>query len=507
MQSLPTPFPDEADGPGAYPPKFARQGLTFDDVLLVPAESTVVPNEVATSTRLTPGIALAIPIVSAAMDTVTEARLAIALARAGGIGIIHRNLSIEDQVVEVDRVKRSQSGMIRDPVTLPPTAMVRSALDIMARYHISGVPITDDGGRLVGLLTNRDLRFIEDQDQPIEAVMRRPPLVTAPVGTTLDEAKDILWQHRIEKLPVVDDDGLLSGLITVKDINKRTQHPKATQDDRGRLRVGAAVGVGGEALERAAALVEVGADVIVVDISHGHSLGVLEVVKAVKDRHPEVDVIAGNVATAEGTLALLDAGADAVKVGVGPGSICTTRVVAGVGVPQITAIHECAEAAGRRGATVIADGGLQYSGDIAKAIAAGAHAVMLGGMLAGVDESPGEVVLHQGERYKEYRGMGSMGAMKTRSFSKDRYFQGDVVDVDEIVPQGIEGRVAYKGPVVNVVHQLIGGLRAAMGYCGSESIDALRERAQFVRITGAGLRESHPHDVQITKDAPNYHGL
>ncbi len=504
MDGPPRPFPEAADGPGAYPPKFAKQGLTFDDVLLVPAESAVLPAEVTTRSRLTPRIELSVPILSAAMDTVTEARLAIALARAGGMGIIHRNLSIADQVAEVDMVKRSQSGMIADPVTLPPHALVSAALAVMARYHISGVPITDPEGRLVGLLTNRDLRFVDDVDQPIEHVMRRPPLVTTAVGTTLDQAKDILWQHRIEKLPVVDADGFLKGLITVKDIKKKTQYPEATEDERGRLRVGAAVGVGGDALERAAALVDAGVDVLVVDTSHGHSLGVLDAVKLIKDRYRHVDVIGGNVATADGTLALLDAGADAVKAGIGPGAICTTRVVAGVGVPQVTAIYDCAEAAHRRGATVIADGGVQYSGDIAKALAAGADTVMLGGLLAGVDESPGDVVLHQGERYKEYRGMGSLGAMKGRSYSKDRYFQGDVNDDERLVPEGIEGRVAYKGPVSGVLHQLLGGLRIAMGYCGAETVEALQQRARFVRITAAGLRESHPHDVQATKEAPNY---
>jgi IMP dehydrogenase len=463
----------------------------------------VVPAAVDTSTRLTPHIELALPIVSAAMDTVTEAPLAIAMARAGGIGIVHRNLSVADQVAEVDKVKRSQSGMIVDPVTLPPDAPVESALAIMAKYHISGVPITDPDGRLVGILTNRDLRFVDVVDQPIANVMRQPPLVTASVGTTLEEAKDILWKNRIEKLPVVDDDGFLRGLITVKDIKKRTQYPLATHDERGRLRVGAAVGVGPDALERAERLVDAGVDLLVVDTAHGHSRDVLDVVKEVRSRFA-VDIIAGNVATASATEALLGVGADAVKVGIGPGSICTTRVVAGVGVPQITAIYDCAEAAARHGARIIADGGLQYSGDIAKAIAAGAYAVMLGGLLAGVDESPGEVVLHQGERFKEYRGMGSMGAMKTRSFSKDRYFQGDVTDTDKLVPEGIEGRVAYKGPVANVIYQLVGGLRAAMGYCGAETIDDMRTRAQFVRITSAGLRESHPHDVTITKEAPNY---
>jgi IMP dehydrogenase len=491
------------DHDGGYPPKFAKQGLTFDDVLLVPAESAVLPAEVSTASRLTPRIELAIPVVSAAMDTVTEARLAIAIARAGGIGIIHRNLSVDDQVGEVDKVKRSQSGMIVDPVTLPAEALVADALAVMERYHISGVPITDEDGRLEGLLTNRDLRFIDVVDQPIANVMRRPPLVTAPLGTTLEGAKDILWQHRIEKLPIVDDEGILRGLITVKDIKKQTDHPFATQDETGRLRVGAAVGVGPDALERAERLVDAGVDVLVVDTAHGHTLAVLDVVKQVKGAF-DVEVIAGNVATAEAVDALAGVGADAVKLGVGPGSICTTRVVAGVGVPQLTAIHDGAEAAARHGVTLVADGGIQFSGDIAKALAAGADSVMLGGLLAGVDESPGEVVLHQGERFKEYRGMGSMGAMKARSYSKDRYFQGDVVDTDKLVPEGIEGRVAYKGPVSNVIHQLMGGLRAAMGYVGAATVADLHAHARFVRITNAGLRESHPHDITITKEAPNY---
>ena len=500
----PSPFSDDDGRSSGYPPKFAKQGLTFDDVLLLPAESSVLPSEVSTRTRLTPRIELAIPVVSAPMDTVTEATLAIALARLGGIGFIHRNLSVADQVLEVDKVKRSQSGMIVDPVTLPPHAPVSAALDIMARYRISGVPITDTDGRLVGILTNRDLRFVDLVDQPIENVMRKAPLITAPLGTTLDGAKDILWQHRIEKLPVVDDNGFLRGLITVKDIKKKADYPESTHDERGRLRVGAAVGVGPEAIDRADALVEAGVDVLVVDTAHGHSSGVLDMVKAVKDRHSSVDIIAGNVATAAATAALIDAGADAVKVGIGPGSICTTRVVAGVGVPQMTAVYDCAEAAARLQGTVIADGGVQSSGDVAKAIAAGAHTVMLGSLFAGVDESPGEVVFHQGEQYKEYRGMGSMGAMKTRSFSKDRYFQGDVDEADKLVPEGIEGRVAYKGPLANVLYQLTGGLRAAMGYCGAESVSAMHQRAQFVRITSAGLRESHPHDVTITAEAPNY---
>jgi IMP dehydrogenase len=503
-----SPFPAStgpfAESPGgAYPPKFAKEGLTFDDVLLLPAESSVVPADVDTRTRLTPGIELAVPVVSAAMDTVTEARLAIAVARAGGIGIVHRNLSIDDQVAEVDKVKRSQSGMIVEPVTLGTDAVVADALALMERYHISGVPIIDGEGRLAGLLTNRDLRFIENADQPVTNVMRRPPLVTAPLGTTLEQAKDILWQHRIEKLPIVDDEGFLKGLITVKDIKKQTEHPHATKDPQGRLRVGAAVGVGAEALDRAERLAAAGADVLVVDTAHGHSHAVLDMVKQIKSAL-DVEVIAGNVATAEAVDALAGVGADGVKTGIGPGSICTTRVVAGVGVPQLTAIYDTALAAARHGVTVVADGGVHWSGDLAKALAAGAHTVMLGSLLAGVDESPGEVVLHQGERYKEYRGMGSMGAMKGRSFSKDRYFQGDVFDTDKLVPEGIEGRVAYKGPVSNVLFQLVGGLRAAMGYCGAATVDDLRERGRFVRITGAGLRESHPHDVTITKEAPNY---
>jgi IMP dehydrogenase len=501
MEAPASPFAAEPDD--SYPPKFAKEGLTFDDVLLLPAESSVLPAEVSTRTRLTPSIDLAIPIVSAAMDTVTEARLAIAIARAGGLGIVHRNLSVDDQVGEVDKVKRSQSGMIVDPVTLPAEALVSEALEVMARYHISGVPITDAEGQLVGLLTNRDLRFIEEVDQPIANVMRRPPLVTAPLGTTLEDAKDILWKHRIEKLPIVDDRGLLKGLITVKDIKKQIDFPEATQDDQGRLRVGAAVGVGPDALERAERLVDAGVDLLVVDTAHGHSQAVLDVVKQVKGAF-QVGVIAGNVATAEAVDALVGVGADGVKAGVGPGSICTTRVVAGVGVPQVTAIYDCATAAARHGVTLIADGGIQYSGDLAKALAAGADTVMIGSLLAGVDESPGEVVLHQGERYKEYRGMGSMGAMKARSYSKDRYFQGDVVDTDKLVPEGIEGRVAYKGPVANVIFQMVGGLRAAMGYVGAASVGDLRANARFVRITGAGLRESHPHDITITKEAPNY---
>jgi IMP dehydrogenase len=482
--------------------KFAKEGLTFDDVLLVPAESRVLPNDVSTRTRLTRSVELSIPVVSAAMDTVTEARLAIALAREGGIGIVHRNLSIEQQAAEVDKVKRSESGMIVEPVTLPPGALVRDALELMARYKVSGVPITDAGGVLVGILTNRDLRFETDVEQPVSALMTSRNLVTAPVGTTLAEAEEILHRHKIEKLPVVDPDGKLRGLITVKDIQKTIEYPQATKDDRGRLRVGAAVGVGPEAAERAQALVAAGVDVLVVDTAHGHSSGVLEMVRKIK-HGVTVDVIAGNVATGEATRALLDAGADAVKVGIGPGSICTTRVVAGVGVPQVTAIYDCAEVAAAEGVPLIGDGGMTTSGDIAKAMAAGADTVMLGSLLAGTEEAPGEVILVQGERFKEYRGMGSLGAMRGRSFSKDRYFQGDVEDVDKLIPEGIEGRIAYKGPLRPIVYQLIGGLRQAMGYCGAATIDEMKA-ARFVRITGAGLRESHPHDVTITKEAPNY---
>jgi IMP dehydrogenase len=487
----------------AFERKFGKEGLTFDDVLLLPAESEVLPNDVSTVTRLTPSITLNIPIVSAAMDTVTEARLAIALARVGGIGIVHRNLSIAHQVAEVDKVKRSESGMIVEPVTLTPGDSVADALELMERYRISGVPIVDDEGVLVGILTNRDLRFETDTSQPVSALMTSRNLVTAPVGTTLEEAEAILHRNKIEKLPVVDADGRLKGLITVKDISKRIKYPDATKDGQGRLRVGAAVGVGTDALERAAALVEAEVDVLVVDTAHGHSRGVLEVVARINAEH-DIEIIAGNISTGDGALALVDAGADAVKVGQGPGSICTTRVVAGVGVPQVTAVYDVAQALAGQAVPVIADGGVRSSGDIAKAIAAGADAIMLGSMLAGTDEAPGEVMVAQGERFKEYRGMGSLGAMKARSFSKDRYFQGDVEDVDKLVPEGIEGRVPYKGPLEPIVHQVVGGLRQAMGYCGAPTIEDLKTRTRFVRITPAGLQESHPHGVTITKDAPNY---
>ena len=483
--------------------KFAKEGLTFDDVLLVPAESSVLPNDVVTASRLTRTIVLEIPIVSAAMDTVTEARMAIALARLGGIGVLHRNLSIGDQVAEVDKVKRSEAGMIVEPVTLSPDALVGDALELMARYRVSGIPITDADDRLVGILTNRDLRFGVPSTMRVAEAMTRDGLVTAPVGTTLEEAQAILGRHRIEKLPIVDLEGRLKGLITVKDISKREAYPLATKDERGRLRVAAAVGVGTDALERADALVDAEVDALVVDTAHGHSLAVLDVVRRIKSAH-DVEVIAGNIATGEAAEALIEVGADCVKVGVGPGSICTTRIVAGVGVPQVTAVSDVAAAAADDGVPVIADGGVTSSGDVAKAIAAGADTVMLGSMLAGTDESPGDVLVVQGERFKEYRGMGSLGAMKARSFSKDRYFQGDVEDVEKLVPEGIEGRVPYKGPVQAVIYQLVGGLRQSMGYCGAATIDEMKAKARFVRITAAGLQESHPHDMTITKEAPNY---
>jgi IMP dehydrogenase len=484
------------------PEKFAKEGLTFDDVLLVPAESSVLPNDVSTATRLTRTIVLEVPVVSAAMDTVTEARMAIALAREGGLGIVQRNLSIEAQIGEIDKVKRSEAGMIVEPVTLPPDALVSDAVDLMERYHISGVPITDGEGKLVGILTNRDLRFERNLAQPVSALMTSRNLVTAPIGTTLRDAEELLHRHRIEKLPIIDGAGRIKGLITVKDIQKRVEFPQATKDPQGRLRVGAAVGVGPDAFERAQALVAAGADVLVVDTAHGHSRGVIEMVARISGIAGDFEVIAGNIATAEAAEALIDAGADGVKVGIGPGSICTTRVVAGVGVPQLTAIYDVADAVSRHGVPVIADGGMTSSGDVAKAIAAGADCVMLGSMLAGTDESPGDVILARGERFKEYRGMASIGAMR-RGYSKDRYFQNDVEDVEKLVAEGIEGRVPYKGPLAGVLHQVVGGLRQAMGYCGAPTIDAMKN-ARFVRITGAGLRESHPHDITITKDAPNY---
>jgi IMP dehydrogenase len=493
--------PEEIQRLLALEQKFAKEGLTFDDVLLVPAESSVLPTEVSTRTRFTRQIELEIPIVSAAMDTVTEARMAIALAREGGIGIVHRNLSVEAQSAEIDKVKRSEAGMIVEPVTLRPHDLVADALALMKTYRISGVPITDEEERLVGILTNRDLRFEDDTSRLVAELMTSVNLVTVPVGTTLEEARAALHRHKVEKLPVVDENGKLKGLITVKDIEKRTQYPLATKDDRGRLRVGGAVGTGGEGIERAAALVAEDVDVLVVDTSHGHSDGVLETVRELRSRF-DVPVVGGNVATPEATEALIDSGADAVKVGMGPGAICTTRVVAGIGVPQITAVYDCAQVAARHDVPIIADGGVNFSGDIAKAIAAGADTVMVGGLLAGTDESPGELVFHQGEQFKEYRGMGSLGAMRER-YSSDRYFQADVDEIAKLVPEGIEARVAYKGPLRNVVHQVVGGLRQAMGYCGAATVDDLKQ-AHFVRVTAAGMRESHPHDVAITREAPNY---
>ena len=466
----------------ALPEKFAKEGLTFDDVLLVPAESSVLPNDVSTATRLTRTVVLEVPIVSAAMDTVTEARLAIALAREGGLGIVHRNLSIAAQVAEVDKVKRSEAGMIVEPVTLRPDALVSDAVDLMERYHISGVPITSADGRLVGILTNRDLRFERNLAQPVSELMTADGLVTAPVGTTLREAEQLLHRHRIEKLPIVDADGRITGLITVKDIQKRVEFPQATKDAQGRLRVGAAVGVGPDAVERAQALIDSGVDVLVVDTAHGHSRAVVEMVARVAGLSGEFEVVAGNIATGEAAEALIDAGADAVKVGIGLGLICTTRVVAGVGVPQVTAIFDVAEAASRHGVPVVADGGVTSSGDVAKAIAAGADSVMIGGMFAGTEETPGDVVFAQGERFKEYRGMGSLGAMKARGYSKDRYFQGDVEDVEKLVPEGIEGRVPYKGPLARC---------AAPGRRRAPPGDGLLRRRDDRGAEGCALRAHH----------------
>jgi IMP dehydrogenase len=481
--------------------KFLGEALTFDDVLLVPGRSDVLPHDVDTSTWLTRRIQLAIPILSSPMDTVTEARLAIALAREGGLGIIHRNLSIEAQAVEVDKVKRSEAGMIVEPVTLRANDTLADAEAVMERYHISGVPITDEHGKLEGILTNRDTRFETDPTRPIYELMTREGLVTAPVGCTLDDAKEILRKHKIEKLPIVDEDGLLKGLITVKDIQKKVQFPRATKDDRGRLRAGAAVGVGPEAKERVSELAEAGADVICVDVAHGHSEVVADLVHWIKGRYGDVDVIAGNVATAEATEFLIQAGADAIRVGICPGSICTTRVVTGAGMPQLTAVMEAVRAAEPHGIPVIADGGVQYSGEIAKAIAAGADVVMLGSLLAGVDESPGDIIIFQGEHFKEYRGMGSLGAMHQRGYSRDRYAQEGVF---KTVPEGIEGRVPYKGKLADLIYQLVGGLSAGMKYVGARGIGEMHTKAQFVRVTSSGLRESHPHDIIITKEAPNY---
>ncbi len=476
-----------------------RECLTFDDVLLEPAYSEVLPGQVDVRTRLTASIPLNIPIVSAAMDSVTEARAAIAMAREGGLGIIHKNLSARQQAREVEKVKRAESGMIADPITVQPDLSLRQVLEIMREHDISGVPVVD-GGRLVGILTARDIRFEKNLDQPVHALMTRE-LVTVQPGVSLDRARELLHQHRIEKLLVVDAEGHLAGLITIKDLMHAARNPNAIKDDHGRLRVGAAVGPGPDRLERTEALVAADVDVIVVDTAHGHSKGVLESVRDTKHRYPAVQVVAGNVATAEGTRALIDAGADAVKVGIGPGSICTTRVVAGVGVPQITAIEDCAREADRSGVPVIADGGVKYSGELTKAIAAGASCVMLGSLLAGTDEAPGDLVLYQGRTYKTYRGMGSIGAM--RKGSKDRYGQAGAAD-EKLVPEGIEGRVPYRGPLASILYQLVGGLRSGMGYTGCATIPELRQRGRFVRITSQGLRESHVHDVMITEEAPNY---
>lgn len=484
--------------------KFAKEGLTFDDVLLIPAKSEVLPREVDLSTTLSPNLKLNAPLISAGMDTVTEAGMAIAMARQGGLGIIHKNMSIEEQAEQVDRVKRSESGVITNPFFLTPEHQVFAAEHLMSKYRISGVPIVnnEEEQKLVGIITNRDLRFIQDYSMLISDVMTSEDLVTAPVGTTLEEAEHILQQYKIEKLPLVDENQVLKGLITIKDIEKVIEFPQAAKDSQGRLLVGAAVGVTGDSMSRIEALVNAGVDVIVIDTAHGHSQGVLEQLKKIRAAYPDLDIIAGNVATGEATKDLIEAGATVVKVGIGPGSICTTRVVAGVGVPQITAVYDCAVVAAEYGVPVIADGGIKYSGDIVKALAAGAHAVMLGSMFAGVSESPGETEIYQGRRYKVYRGMGSVGAMKAGS--KDRYFQDGEAETKKLVPEGIEGRVAYKGPLADTVHQLLGGLRSGMGYCGTSTIESLRTEGQFIRITNAGLQESHPHDVQITKEAPNY---
>ena len=478
--------------------KIVKEGLTFDDVLLIPQASDVLPADVDLKTSLTPDIKLNIPIVSAAMDTVTENRLAIAMAREGGMGIIHKNMTIEEQAAQVDKVKRSEHGVITDPFFLEPQNLVKDAVALMERYRISGVPVTKNG-KLVGILTNRDLRFETNYEQPIENVMTKDHLVTAPVGTSLADAQKILGKHRIEKLPIVDEKGYLKGLITIKDIEKSIQYPNSARDKNGRLLVGAAVGTAANTMERIAALVAAKVDVIAIDTAHGHSKGVLEKVAEIKNKYPNVPLIAGNVATAAATRALIEAGAAVVKVGIGPGSICTTRVVAGIGVPQLTAVMDCAEEADKLGKRIIADGGIKYSGDIVKALAAGGSAVMIGSMLAGTLESPGEVELYQGRSFKVYRGMGSLSAMAAGS--KDRYFQEDA---QKFVPEGVEGRVPYRGSVSDIIFQMKGGLRSGMGYCGKHNIEELRKNSEFVRITNAGLLESHPHDISISKEAPNY---
>ena len=485
-------------------------GLTFDDVLLLPAESDVVPSAVDTSTQLTRNVRIHIPLVSSAMDTVTEARMAIAMARQGGIGTLHRNLSIEDQASQVDLVKRSESGMVTNPITCSPDDTLGEVDALCGRYRISGAPVTDADGALVGIVTNRDMRFVTDKNALVRDVMTKMPLVTARVGIDKETALGLLRQHKVEKLPIVDEGGRLRGLITVKDFAKSEQFPRATKDEAGRLRVAAAVGVGEDGYKRARTLIDAGVDVLMVDTAHGHNRQVLEMVARIKRDVPSVDVVGGNVATYAGAKALAEAGADAVKVGVGPGSICTTRVVAGVGVPQVTAIMDAARACRPLGVPVIGDGGMQYSGDIAKAIVAGADSVMLGSLLAGCEESPGELIFINGKQYKSYRGMGSLGAMQSRgqarSFSKDRYFQDDVLSDDKLVPQGVEGQVPYRGPLSAVAHQLVGGLQAGMGFAGAPTLAELQERSRLIRITAAGLKESHPHDIQMTVEAPNYSG-
>ncbi|WP_338450438.1 IMP dehydrogenase [Niallia oryzisoli] len=481
--------------------KFAKEGLTFDDVLLVPAKSEVLPKDVSLKVSLTDKVKLNIPLISAGMDTVTEAEMAIAMARQGGIGIIHKNMTIEQQAEQVDKVKRSESGVISDPFFLTPEKQIFDAEHLMGKYRISGVPIVNnlDDRKLVGILTNRDLRFIQDYSIKISDVMTKENLVTAPVGTTLAEAEKILQKYKIEKLPLVDSEGVLQGLITIKDIEKVIEFPNSAKDEHGRLLVGAAVGVSKDTMLRLEGLVKAGVDIVVIDTAHGHSKGVIETVKEIRNQYPDLALIAGNVATAEATKELFEAGADVVKVGIGPGSICTTRVVAGVGVPQITAIYDCATEARKHGKAIIADGGIKYSGDIVKALAAGGHAVMLGSLLAGTSESPGETEIYQGRRFKVYRGMGSVSAMEKGS--SDRYFQEEN---KKFVPEGIEGRLPYKGPLSDTIYQLVGGLRSGMGYCGAANLQNLRENSQFIKMSGAGLRESHPHDVQITKEAPNY---
>lgn len=486
--------------------KFAKQGYTFDDVLLIPAESHVLPHDVDVSVQLAKNLKLNVPIMSASMDTVTESKMAIAMARQGGLGVIHKNMSIQEQADEVRKVKRSESGVIVDPFYLTPEHSIQEAENLMQRYHISGVPIVDtlESRHLIGIITFRDIRFVTDYQQKIDNVMTKTNLITAPEGTPLEAAEQILQQHKVEKLPLVDEDGRLSGLVTIKDIEKAVEFPNAAKDDKGRLLVAAAVGVTNDTFERAEALLEAGVDAIIIDTAHGHSAGVLRKIREIRAKFPEATLIAGNVATGEATRALYDAGVDVVKVGIGPGSICTTRIVAGVGVPQLTAIYDSASVAREYGKKIIADGGIQYSGDIVKALAAGGSVVMLGSMLAGTDEAPGEFEIFQGRRFKTYRGMGSMAAMDSTHGSSDRYFQGDVNEANKLVPEGIEGRVAYKGAVGDIMYQMIGGLRAGMGYVGAKNIQALADDAQFVKISGAGLRESHPHDVQITKEAPNY---